>query len=197
MNNKSIDQYKTGWKTIPNLFSAVRILIIPILWGYAFQGREFAIGVLLVIAGLSDSLDGYFARKLRQKTALGSKLDSYADFFLYLSALLIFAYFFSAFLKLHIWLLAVTLALAAASLLLGYAKFRRFANLHLYSSKIAAWIVMVFLIPPFFSFEISLSVFYFAVGVYILSTIESIWILLTRSTVDENIGSILFKNNVG
>ena len=73
-------------KQIPNILTICRILIIfPTLWLLYFNQYRDAL-TLLIIAGLSDALDGYLARAFDWKTRLGSILDPIADKFLIASS---------------------------------------------------------------------------------------------------------------
>ncbi len=64
---------------IPNLISFVRLLlIIPVIWYLLQQRYEIALG-LFMVAGLSDALDGYLARKFHWGSHLGGWLDPLAD----------------------------------------------------------------------------------------------------------------------
>ena len=76
-------------KQIPNILTICRILIIfPTLWLLYFNQYRDAL-MLLIIAGLSDALDGYLARAFDWKTRLGSILDPIADKFLIASSFLV------------------------------------------------------------------------------------------------------------
>jgi len=76
-------------KQIPNVITICRILIIfPTLWLLYFDQYKDAL-VLLIIAGLSDALDGYLARAFNWKTRLGSIMDPIADKFLIASSFLV------------------------------------------------------------------------------------------------------------
>ncbi len=68
---------------IPNLVSATRILIAPVLIVLAFRQMEAWFLGALIFSGLTDVLDGFLARKLNQITALGAHLDSWGDFVIY------------------------------------------------------------------------------------------------------------------
>jgi cardiolipin synthase len=64
---------------IPNLLSFLRIALVPVfLWLLLNEMFLSAIFVLMV-AGITDFLDGYLARKLNQMTKLGKVLDPVAD----------------------------------------------------------------------------------------------------------------------
>ena len=66
-------------KHIPNLVCIARIVLVgPIVWSLAEGRYELALG-LIAIAGLSDALDGYLARKFDWRTRLGALLDPAAD----------------------------------------------------------------------------------------------------------------------
>ncbi len=66
-------------KYIPNMICVGRIILVaPIVW-CLFEGRyPLALGLIL-IAGLSDALDGYLARRFAWRTRLGGLLDPAAD----------------------------------------------------------------------------------------------------------------------
>ena len=64
---------------LPNLISALRIvLVLPLAW--SLLQHDFDIALLLVfIAGVSDALDGFLAKHYGWTSALGSVLDPLAD----------------------------------------------------------------------------------------------------------------------
>jgi cardiolipin synthase (CMP-forming) len=66
--------------TVPNLLSALRLLGVPLfLWlvlGPEADGWALA---LLVVAGITDWLDGFLARRWNQLSVLGQLLDPVAD----------------------------------------------------------------------------------------------------------------------
>lgn len=64
---------------MPNLLTIGRICLAPFLVS-ALLDHRFTLGfVLLVVAGLTDALDGTLARLLKQRTVLGQYLDPVAD----------------------------------------------------------------------------------------------------------------------
>lgn len=64
---------------IPNLLSIIRILLIIPLIYYFLNDKYFTAATMLMFSGISDLLDGFFARKYNQVTKLGSMLDPVAD----------------------------------------------------------------------------------------------------------------------
>lgn len=79
---------------IPNNISLFRVLLVPlfvIFLSYYSPERDFfywaSVSVFL-LACATDGVDGYLARKLNQKTTLGSYLDPIADKLLLLSGFL-------------------------------------------------------------------------------------------------------------
>ena len=75
---------------IPNAITILRIvLVIPIgvlLW----QNRHVDAFVLMLIAGLSDALDGFLARRFNWLSRLGATLDPLADKFLVACVFIVF-----------------------------------------------------------------------------------------------------------
>ena len=72
-------RYKNKNINIPNALSVLRvILIIPFVY-YFINNEIIKAGIVLVLSGLSDMLDGIIARKFNQFTELGQMLDPLAD----------------------------------------------------------------------------------------------------------------------
>ncbi|MDC0348865.1 CDP-alcohol phosphatidyltransferase family protein [Alphaproteobacteria bacterium] len=70
---------------LPNLLSIIRILMIPLaLWGMVKEEYFFSFSIL-IIAGITDALDGFLARRLGQFTLVGRILDPLADKILFVT----------------------------------------------------------------------------------------------------------------
>ncbi len=66
-------------RNIPNLLSIARILLsLPVAW-LLLNGRFSEALLLFFIAGVSDGLDGYLAKRFGWRSRLGSILDPLAD----------------------------------------------------------------------------------------------------------------------
>ncbi|HCC55079.1 MAG TPA: CDP-diacylglycerol--glycerol-3-phosphate 3-phosphatidyltransferase [Desulfobulbaceae bacterium] len=64
---------------IPNLLTIGRILLIPLLVIFLIDGEKLAAFWVFVLAGVTDALDGFLARVLKQKTDFGAFIDPIAD----------------------------------------------------------------------------------------------------------------------
>ena len=65
--------------SVPNQLTFLRLAFLPFLIiSIEYQRYDWALGVLIV-AAVSDSLDGILARRLHQKSAVGAYLDPIAD----------------------------------------------------------------------------------------------------------------------
>src|SRR3982751_1897225 len=67
---------------LPNTLTWLRIFAIPLVIVFfylPYQWADPSAGLLFAVAGITDSLDGYFARKWQQTSRLGAFLDPVAD----------------------------------------------------------------------------------------------------------------------
>lgn len=77
----------SNWRYIPNLITALRLVTVPLLVWWLFDGQFYNALLLFILMGLSDALDGYLAKYFGWKTTLGAYIDPAAD-----KAMLIGAY---------------------------------------------------------------------------------------------------------
>ena len=74
--------------TLANFISLFRaFLAIPIIFSMVYPSWNWLTGILILIAILSDALDGYFARRAKAVTHFGKWLDPAADFIVIISIL--------------------------------------------------------------------------------------------------------------
>lgn len=64
---------------IPNFLTLIRIFLVPVLVIFLIQGLFLNALIVFIVAGITDALDGFFARILKQRTVLGSYMDPLAD----------------------------------------------------------------------------------------------------------------------
>lgn len=81
--------------TKANIITIVRIIMVPfvlVILLTEMQNKEFIAFVIFVIAAVTDSIDGYVARKYNQVSDLGKFLDPLADKLLVTAALIALVY---------------------------------------------------------------------------------------------------------
>jgi cardiolipin synthase len=65
--------------SIPNIITLARILLVPfIVWAIASSQMEIAFAIF-IIAGVSDAVDGFLAKRFNMASELGALLDPLAD----------------------------------------------------------------------------------------------------------------------
>src|SRR5271170_659965 len=78
--------------TVPNQITILRLGFLPLfIVSISYEHYRWAL-LILVIAGLSDGIDGLLARSLNQRSSLGAYLDPIADKLLLSSSFVILAY---------------------------------------------------------------------------------------------------------
>ena len=80
---------KTKLLNVPNVLTAVRILMIPafVLAYLKIPEKKWIALVIYATAGLTDAVDGYIARRYNQTTWFGKLFDPLADKFMAISML--------------------------------------------------------------------------------------------------------------
>ncbi|HPP06167.1 MAG TPA: CDP-diacylglycerol--glycerol-3-phosphate 3-phosphatidyltransferase, partial [Syntrophorhabdaceae bacterium] len=89
------DEKASIW-TLPNRLSLIRILSIPIIIILITSQEKnllFASGLLFILAGITDGLDGFMARRMNLTSRLGVYLDPIADKLLVSSVLITLSYY--------------------------------------------------------------------------------------------------------
>ncbi len=65
--------------SIPNLITIFRILLVPFTMWLIVTGQYLPAFLAFVVAGVSDGIDGFIAKRFNQVTELGTYLDPLAD----------------------------------------------------------------------------------------------------------------------
>jgi cardiolipin synthase (CMP-forming) len=65
--------------TLPNLLTVFRMVLIPVFVSLLFYQKFGWALAVFVLAGVTDGLDGLFARRFDQRSQLGAILDPIAD----------------------------------------------------------------------------------------------------------------------
>jgi cardiolipin synthase len=65
--------------SIPNLITLGRILLVPVVVWSIISGEMLASFALFLVAGISDAVDGFIAKRFHMASELGAYLDPLAD----------------------------------------------------------------------------------------------------------------------
>ena len=93
---------------LANWLTIVRILLIPVFVTCLVYNRSLLALVTFVVAGVTDTMDGYIARTRGTKTRLGAFLDPLADKLLLTASFVTLTYKFPRILP--FWLTAIVLS---------------------------------------------------------------------------------------
>lgn len=182
---------------LANKITIARIFFLPFMWVFAMYRYLTVLAILLIIVEIGDILDGYVARKLKQESKFGAKLDALSDSLVYIS---IFVWSFLIFPDIYIKNLPIVMILLIFTILpiiISIIKFKKIISFHLISSKLlASTIILSFLTLILFN-----NLLYYILPILsfmiIINSVERVIILLyKRKVIYENIKSAfsLYKN---
>lgn len=75
--------------TIPNLLTFLRMALIPVFASLLYYGYTGWALAVFMVAGISDGVDGFLARRFNQESELGTIIDPIADKLLMTTAFII------------------------------------------------------------------------------------------------------------
>ena len=172
---------------IPNFITCIRLIGTASLPFTKLFSIEFYI--VYSICGLSDALDGWLARSLKQSSEFGSRLDSIADLLFYFVMLLMVLPVLWINLPWPIWIaVGAILLLRLISYIMAAFKYKCFASIHTYANKLTGF--GMFSVPYFLPLPMMV---YGCIIVCILtsfSTVEEFLIHLLSKEYNSNIKSI-------
>ncbi len=176
-------------KQLPNLISAMRLLLAPIMVAVAWIQQGDWYFWLLFIALASDALDGALARALNAESALGARLDSYGDMAIYLSVPLCAMWLVPAEVSEASPFVLAVIAAYLLPIVVSLIKFQELASLHTWSAKFAG-IVMGIGVLAVFAFGTTW-LFKVATLVQIAVALEYLAILLILPSLKSNVKSLV------
>ncbi len=77
--NENVKDLFTNWNTIPNWLCFLRIALIPVFSVLFIKESYVAAFILMIVAAVTDAIDGKIARKFNMVSNLGKILDPIAD----------------------------------------------------------------------------------------------------------------------
>jgi CDP-diacylglycerol--glycerol-3-phosphate 3-phosphatidyltransferase len=123
--------------TIPNLLSAFRLGMVPVLLLLALSGQREAFLWVLAVAFLTDAVDGTIARLTGQVTRFGAVLDSWADVSIYATVAVALALLWPELLRSEAVAIGAMVASFVLPALVGLVRFGRFTSYHTHLVKVA------------------------------------------------------------
>ena len=177
-------------KNIPNFITMLRIVgTICLFFIEPFTATFF---IVYSIAGITDVLDGFVARRLNASTEFGAKLDSASDLIFYAVMILRIFPELLKIIPVGIWIaVCAIIAIRLASYITAVIKYHCFASLHTYLNKLTGFAVFV---TPYFYLTSYMTVFCIVLCVIAFaSSTEELCTHLTRDTYRSNLKTIFEK----
>jgi len=131
--------------TIPNIITALRFFLIPFIFYFILTKKFLPALILFLIATISDKLDGYMARKLKQKSRTGAAFDALTDSLLLFSVIV--ALYAAGSIPLIFFVLLI-LPRPITFILLGFFNRKKFmaTNYSRYAAALTYILIILFLI---------------------------------------------------
>jgi CDP-diacylglycerol--glycerol-3-phosphate 3-phosphatidyltransferase len=169
--------------TFPNLLSVSRIVLSPLM--FILWDNRWMLFLLFLVIGLTDIVDGYVARKLKNPTVLGAWLDSIADFVFFISYIVLAVIFEADHIIALQYLIGIIILTKLLSGFTGLLKYKQPGFLHTIGNKIACTVI----ISGICFFVLFRNMVIVKIGLYmsILSALEEFLIMLIGNTYKPNI----------
>ncbi len=126
---------------IANVLSGLRLVLAPILVYLAWTGQANLFLILLACFLLSDFIDGFIARQLKQTSELGSKLDSWGDFATYMTVPICAWWLWPELIRREAPFVILVVASYAVPVAVGFLKYGRLTSYHTWGAKISAVLI--------------------------------------------------------
>ncbi len=190
-------QQKDKFLTIPNLISLYRLLSVPVLFYVAYKGHEKLFFYWFLFNAFTDALDGFIARKFNMLSKWGEKLDSLADFFMYLLAMYALLRLKSDALEPVKYSFYLLIFYYLFIDLFSLFKFREISSLHLYLSKLNGLVQSLFFLL-LFTVGFNEKFYWFMFALASLSFIENMYFLIKLKKMRSDLKGIYwtYKNHI-
>lgn len=167
---QAANKYQKKIFTIPNILSFLRIGMIPvIIWLYLVKEKFFWAGCMLILSGITDTLDGIIARHFNMISDLGKALDPIADKLTQASMLFCLLFRFPLMLIPFIMMVVKEIFMGVTGLLI-IKKLKKVpgANWH---GKVATWVLYAAMVLHVFWYNIpnTISVVFIALCTFMIT----------------------------
>lgn len=170
-----------------------RLVALAPMWVAALTEHSLWLAGLLAAAGVSDALDGHFARLSRLADENGRRLDSLADNLILPSALIWVVLLRPQAIAENVAVALPCSVVYASSLICGLIRFRRLGGLHLWSSKAAGVLLYLLVIDLLAAPHYSRPLLVITGLVFLYSSAETLVLQLARAST-EGVGRTFFAN---
>jgi CDP-diacylglycerol--glycerol-3-phosphate 3-phosphatidyltransferase len=136
----------SSWQKLinpPNLVSAIRVAMAPVLFALAFLQLENWFLATLIFSAFTDLLDGMLARRLKMTTALGAHLDSWGDFTIYSTMAVCAWILWPEITQRELLYYSMILCSFLLPTLVGLLKFGKLTGYHTWAVKLAVLVTFV------------------------------------------------------
>ncbi|MBX2963128.1 MAG: CDP-alcohol phosphatidyltransferase family protein [Cyclobacteriaceae bacterium] len=157
---------------IVNTITFFRIVAFPIFIMLLITDQYEAFRWLIVISFITDSLDGFLARKFKVSSILGSRLDSLGDDLTVLAAIAGVFVYHLPFLQQHWMSIVALLMLYLTQVFYSLIKYQKLTSFHTYLGKVAAVSQAMFLVSIFFTEEPITGLYYVTIALTAIEMIE-------------------------
>jgi phosphatidylglycerophosphate synthase len=161
---------------VPNAISMARIAAAPLLMALALAGQRRWFTIILVIALLSDMLDGWLARTWHLESKRGAQLDSVGDTLLLFATILGIWTFHRAVIADNASLCGAMIGLWALENVASLVRYRRLSSFHTYCSKTAGYVLGIY-VGVLFLYGHQPWLLYLAAGLSIVGSLEEFALL--------------------
>lgn len=174
--------------TVPNMISSFRFVAAPALLWLAWHDYYQTYIAVLCLSFLSDAVDGYIARKLKQESQLGTLLDTWADIVIYITLPISAWWLWPEIMRHEIPFVSAVVISYTLPGLIGMLKFGVLTTYHTWSVKAAVAFmgstsVLMFAGGPAWPFRL-------ATLICILAALENIAITVVLPDLRSNVRSL-------
>jgi CDP-diacylglycerol--glycerol-3-phosphate 3-phosphatidyltransferase len=174
---------------VPNAISMARIAAAPLLLVLAVTGQRLLFTTVLVVALLSDMLDGWLARSYHLESKRGAQLDSIGDTLLLFATIVGIWSFHRAVIVDNALLCGVMIGLWALENVASLLRYRRLSSFHTYCSKVAGYVLGIY-VGVLFVYGHYPWLLYLAAGLSIVGSLEEFALLATLKQWRADVGGL-------
>jgi CDP-diacylglycerol--glycerol-3-phosphate 3-phosphatidyltransferase len=171
------DMHKRSYYII-NSITIYRLITAPLLIFLALDHRIVLFKWLLAVSFFTDAIDGFLSRRYHVSSKLGSRLDSIADDFTVIAAIVGIFVFKPGFIRHELIILGILFGLYILQTVMAMIQYGKITSFHTYLAKIAAVLQGIFLLLIFFLSEPPYEIFYAAAIITALDLMEEIILVL-------------------